>query len=363
MNASSKDLARIAASVARESTSRASRMDGNETPSHSVRARVHGAMTVGLAIAVAVLAFKLTEERDLRRRVEAHIEKVSAARPPNSGAEQQQAGWWLGAALTARIRPAGSGAAQAAVLTTAVPRSAARDSDSRHQLRRQLSDPTLRNVLRGQQRSAALQMYGDLLRSWRLPADKSDRVLDLLAEQQLREMDRSQAASDTVTQLGSVPPDVQSDAVSDDLKALLSDAQRAQLSQQQATLSERMTVSALSDELSLAQMPMTDSQQQQLIQIMYDERTANLAPNVDNVANSSDAQRALEDWQSALDQRVQDRTASILNSDQQTRFEQFMARQREARNAFASFSVAQSSDNANAGGGAPPSAAASPPGP
>jgi 4-alpha-glucanotransferase len=96
---------------------------------------------------------------------------------------------------------------------------------------------------------------------------------------------------------------------------------------------------------------------------MYDERTANLAPNVDNVANSSDAQRALEDWQSALDQRVQDRTASILNSDQQTRFEQFMARQREARNAFASFSVAQSSDNANAGGGAPPSAAASPPGP
>jgi hypothetical protein len=90
---------------------------------------------------------------------------------------------------------------------------------------------------------------------------------------------------------------------------------------------------------------------EQLIQIMYDERTAIPAPTVDNSsANSPDAQRALDDWQSALDQRVQDRAATILTSDQQTRFEQFMIRQREARSAFASLNVAQTGDNP--GGGA-----------
>jgi hypothetical protein len=90
----------------------------------------------------------------------------------------------------------------------------------------------------------------------------------------------------------------------------LTEQQREQLSRQQATLSERLTVGALSDELSLAQMPMTDSQQQQLIHIMYDERTAVPAP--DTQSNSPDVQRALEDWQSALEQRVQDRAASVL---------------------------------------------------
>ena len=220
----------------------------------------------------------------------------------------------------------------------------------------------MRSALRGQLRGSVLQLYGELLRSWHLPADKSDRVLDLLAEQQLCEMDRSLAASDISTELGGAQPGVQSDATSDDLKALLTDAQRTQLSLQQATLSERVTVSSLSDELSLAQMPMTDSQQQQLVQIMYEERTAIPVPNADSdSSNSPDAQAALEEWQSALDQRVQDRAAMILTSDQQTRFEQFMTRLREARNAFASSSPTQTGDGA--GGGMPASAAASPQGP
>jgi hypothetical protein len=359
VNPATKDLARIAASVARESTSRASRVDANEAPrssSHSVRARLHGAVTVGLAIAVAVLASKLTEERDLRRRVEAHVEKIAAAHPPNIGAvQQQQAGWALRAALAARIESAGSGATKVAALTTAGTPSAVRDRDFQQQLRRQLSDPALRGALRGQQRSAVLQMYGDLLRSWHLPADKSDRVLDFLAEQQLVEMDRSLAQS-TGSALG-----VPASDNSDELKAVLTDQQRAQLTKQQASLSERLTVSALSDELSLAQMPLTDSQRDQLTQIMYDERTAIPAP--DDQSNSPDARHALEDWQSALEQRVQDRAATVLTSAQQTRYEQFTTRQREARNAFASFEVAQSGDNAHAGEAAPPSATVLPQGP
>jgi hypothetical protein len=129
-------------------------------------------------------------------------------------------------------------------------------------------------------------------------------------------------------------------------RAALYASVRDYLSRQQATLSELLTVSSLSDELSLAQVPMTDSQREQLTQIMYEERTAIPAPNVDNFStNSRVAQRALEDWEAALEQRVQDRASGILSSAQQTRYEQFMTRQREARNAFASFDVAQSRDN------------------
>jgi hypothetical protein len=366
VNARTKDLARIAASVARESTSRASRVNGNEAqrnPSHSVRARLHAATTVGLAIAVAVLAFKFTEERDLRRRVDAHVEKIAAARPPNIGAEQQPARWALRAALAARIGSTGSGPTQVAALTTAGTPSVVRDRDFQQQLRHQLSDPALRSALRGQQRGAVLQLYGDLLRSWHLSADKSDRVLDLLAEQQLQEIEQSLNASGPGSAgAARASTDAAASANADELNAVLTDQQRKELQRQQGSLSERLTVGSLADELSLAQMPLTDAQREQLTQVMVDERKAVAVPDLSGLpANSPDAQRMLEDWQSALDQRVQDRAATVLTSDQQTRFEQFMSRQREARNAFAAFNVVETGDNAGGGGGETPPGATVPP--
>jgi hypothetical protein len=362
MNSSTKDLARIAASVARESTSRASRVDAHEAQRnsmHFVRARLHGVTTVGLAVAVAVLAFKWSDERDLRRQAETRVTEVRVARLPTALPGYRSTPWAVGVPSILRAGATHTGAAQVASSQSSktVPGSQDRAVDfPLQQLRKQLSDAAARSALRGQQRSAVLQMYGGLLRSWHLPADKSDRVLDLLAEQQLVEMDRSLAQSTRSA------PGVPASDNSDELNAVLTDQQRAQLTKQQASLSERLTVSALSDELSLAQMPLTDSQRDQLTQIMYDERTAIPAPDVQgSAASSPDAQRALADWESALDQRVQERAATFLTDAQQSRYEQFMTRQRDARNVFASFEVAQSGDNA--GGGAPPSATVPPQGP
>jgi hypothetical protein len=119
------------------------------------------------------------------------------------------------------------------------------------------------------------------------------------------------------------------------------------LRQDEQVLFERPSVSALSDELSLAQMSMTDSQQQQLTKIMYDERTAIPPPDVqDSAANSSDARRALQDWESALEQRVQERAGTVLSSAQQTR------RPREALSVFAMLEVPQGGDTA--AGATPP---------
>ncbi len=194
------------------------------------------------------------------------------------------------------------------------------------------------------------------MRSWHLPADKSDRLLDLLAEQQLQEMEQSLKTSEPGSAaVARASDDAAMSASKDEINALLTDQQRKELQYQQDSLNERLTVGSLADELSLAQMPLTDSQREQLTHAMVDERNAVSRPDVSNMpANSPDAQGAVEDWQSALDQRVQDRAATILTSAQQTRYEQFMTRQREARSAFASFEVAQSGDNA--GGATPPTA-------
>jgi hypothetical protein len=195
-----------------------------------------------------------------------------------------------------------------------------------------------------------LQLYGDLLRSWHLSADKSDRILDLLAEQQLQEMEQSLGASEPHSSVATTASrEAAASANNDELNAVLTDQQRKELQRQQDALSERLTVGSLADELSLAQVPLTESQREQLTQVMVEERKAVPVPDVSNVpANSPDVQRALEDWQSALEQRVQDRAAAILTSAQQTRYEQFMIRQRDARNAFTSFEVSLGGDNAAA---------------
>jgi hypothetical protein len=300
-------------------------------------------MTVGLAIAVGVLAFKLTEERDLRHRAESQSRSAAAAGAVNFGTEQQGAAWAVRAELAARLSPTASGASKLAAVTTVGTPSATRDRDFRQQLRRQLSDPTLHNAMRGQERSSVLQLHGDLLRNWHLPPDKSDRVLDLLAEQQLQQMEQSLNASDPAS---TVAARASTDAAVDELNALLTDQQRKELQRQQDSLSERITVGSLADELSLAQMPLTESQREQLTQAMVDERSAVPVPDFSNFpANSPDAQRALDEWQAALDERVRDRAATILTSAQQSRYEQFMTRQREARNAFTSIAIAQNGDN------------------
>jgi hypothetical protein len=365
VNAATKDLARIAASVARDSMARGSRVNANAAQRDSrlpVRAVLHAAMTVGLAVAVAVLAVKLSGERDLRRQAEAQVRGMPVVHAANVGADQQQVGWTFRTALAARIGSSASGATNVATITTAGAPSGSRDRDFQQQLRKQLSDPTLRSAFRSQQRGAVLQLYGELLRSWHLSADKSDRVLDVLAEQQLQEMEQSLNSSDpgsTVAARASTEAAVS--ANNDELNAVLTDQQRKELQRQQDSLTERLTVSALSDELSLAQMPLTDSQRDQLTRVMVDERKAVPIADVSNFPdNSPDARRALEDWQSALDQRVQSRVATILTSAQQARYEQFMSRQREARNAFASFEVSQA--DAGASAVSTPSPSVTPPG-
>jgi hypothetical protein len=314
-----------------------------------------------LGLAVVVLAFKWSEERGLRHQAEAHVLEMTVAHPSNIGAEQQPAGWTLRVALAARIGSTSNAATTAAAMATAASPARSRDRDFQEQLRRHLSDPALRSALRGQQRSDVLQLYGDLLRSWHLSADKSDRVLDLLAEQQLQQMEQSLNASDSgITGSAKASTEAAVSANNDELNAVLTDQQRKELQRQQDSLSERLTVGSLADELSLAQMPLTDNQREQLTQAMVDERKAVPVPDVSSFPdNSPDAQHALEDWQSALDQRVQDRAAVILTSAQQTRYEQFMQRQRDARNAFASFAVAQ--DATPAGTAATPAPTAAPP--
>jgi hypothetical protein len=323
-------------------------------------------MAVGLAIAVAVLAFKWSEERDLRRQAETRVTEVSLARLPTALPGYPSTLWPVGVPSILSAGAAHTGAAQvgSSPNSKTAPGSQDRAGDFPvQQLRKQLSDPATRNAVRGQQRSAVLQLYGDLLRSWHLAADKSDRVLDLLAEQQLQEMEQSlNAANPGSTVAAKASTEAVVSASADELNAMLTGQQRKELQRQQDSLSERLTMGSLADELSLAQMPLTDGQREQLTQVMVDECKAVPVPDVSNLpANSPDAQRMLEDWQSGLDQRIQDRAATILTSPQQARYEQFMSRQREARNAFASFEVAQSGDDA--GGGVPPSATVPPQGP
>jgi hypothetical protein len=359
VNTTLNDLGRIAGSVARQLNAGASRVDvdGAQCNSgHPVRAVLHVTTTVGLAIAVAVMAVKLSEQGDLRRQAETQVREIAVARAANIGAEQQQAGRAFRAALAARMGSAGSATSNGAALTAPGAAPGSRDRDFQQQLRKQLADPALRSAFRAQQRAAVLQLYGDLLRSWHLPADKSDRLLDLLAEQQLQEMEQSfKTLEPGSAAVARASDDAATSASKDEINALLTDQQRKELQYQQDSLNERLTVGSLADELSLAQMPLTDSQREQLTHAMVDERNAVSRPDVSNMpANSPDAQGALEDWQSALDQRVQDRAATILTSAQQSRYEQFMTRQREASSAFASFEVAQSGDNA--GGATPPTA-------
>src|ERR1700722_4540913 len=122
MNATTKDLARIAASVARESTSRASRVDekkAQRNSGQSIRSALHATAIILLGLAVVVLAFKWSEERALRRQAEARLTQVIASRPQATLLGERATSWPMSVPADLRAIAARTVASQAAVTSSA----------------------------------------------------------------------------------------------------------------------------------------------------------------------------------------------------------------------------------------------------
>jgi hypothetical protein len=142
-----------------------------------------------------------------------------------------------------------------------------------------LANPAVQKLMAVQQKGGLDGRYASLFKSLQLSPADLDKFKNLLVEKQASVMDVMAAARaqgldprDNRDQVRQLVQDAQND-VDANIHATLGDAAYAQYQNFESTLPQRNTVNQLSQRLSYSADPLTDSQSQQLVQIMADSST------------------------------------------------------------------------------------------
>jgi len=200
-------------------------------------------------------------------------------------------------------------------------------------LARKLADPTAREALRDQQKGGVIQFYGELFKRWHLSGPAAQPVLDALADHELQQLASALSGANPGSDANVVGANAADNAV---VRAVLNTKQLEDLRTYDSTLTDRMTLGPFLGELDLAQTPLSADRVEQLVNIIHDERLAVPQPSPPSATEPAGAYaQALDEWQTALDERVRDRAALILPAGVLSRLETFQNGQRAAAAIFA----------------------------
>jgi hypothetical protein len=235
--------------------------------------------------------------------------------------------------------------------------------------RKLMEDPEYREAMRAQQRVMLVERYPDLAAVLHLQPEQKERLLDLLADQQVRGMSNGPPFSGDGTpldenQMREFQERIQAQQRDSqaELTALLGSSGMQQWSEYQNSLGARMQVRQLRSTLEAVGEPLREDQAQSLITAMTAEaqrRNAESASNAQSTAamtrsvDATDRTAAFEQMLQRTEQynkRVHDAVAPYLSSQQLASFDASQDRQLVMQRANLKMLRAQSAAEARDGG-------------
>lgn len=211
---------------------------------------------------------------------------------------------------------------------------------------RMLQDPEYRALRREQQKMGMMRMYSDLGTALNLPQEEVDKLLDLLAEQQLQSMANAPPFRPGIDSNSQPSPEwfrkmEESQRKKEaDIKALLGDAKYQEWQDYQQSMGARMQVRNLRSMLEGSPEPLREDQYQPLVTAIADEqrrfgtetrsdafRTRPAAPmtHADQLAMMEQSLERTADH----NQRMRDAAAPYLSTAQLERFDKMLSQQLE----------------------------------
>ena len=212
-----------------------------------------------------------------------------------------------------------------------------------------LKDPKMREAFTAQQKvtlgPVLDKQFGALFQQLNLTPDQTTTLKDLMEKKMLVQMDAGYSTLDsslTAAQRAEMTKQVkdQTDDIDNQIKQFLGDEKYGEFQSYQKTLSDRMMVSQLSDQLSGTANALTTGEQQQLMQAMGDVRDnfkwSSVLHNNREPSNGDYASVYTQDnidqyvqEQEQYDQEVSARAQQILSADQFARFQDHQKLQRQ----------------------------------
>ena len=195
-----------------------------------------------------------------------------------------------------------------------------------------METPAGRNYLLSRAKSTLRRMYEDVGPALGLSADKSSKLIDLLADQQTRNMGRPPMPPDGETWAQARQEEQKKN--NDEIKALIGPDKVDEWAAYQKTLPDRAQLNEVRNQLEQAGVPMTDSQRSEMLTAITDETQRNPRPAYNAGVSQEDATAQAKQWQSDYDKALLDRAKQVLSTEQYNSYKEYQDWQSELRNSM-----------------------------
>lgn len=305
--------------------------------------------SLGLGAASAYFHSQLNAERSRAAALEARVAELEQSRIPATAADAHEADAAAVAdtpaiAVAATSVPAvvQSGNAQVGVTQSTDKGQQMRERFMRRQ-QALMNDPEYREAMRMQQRMALSEAYSDLARELGLPQEQVNRLLDLLADQQMRSME----AMRPLEAVAQADP-----AAIDDMRRRAEERQRtmqAEIAQvlgpdgmqrwqdYQNSMGSRSRVRQLSGVLEAAGIPLREDQQQALQRVLADHEQQVRQEAASNSPLAKRGSMTTEAWlqqredqldrQAQIYERARNAASGVLSTEQLDVYRQLQERE------------------------------------
>jgi len=206
-----------------------------------------------------------------------------------------------------------------------------------------MNDPDVKKMIQEQQRAMIEPLYGPLIKQMNLSPEEADAFKKLLSDHMTKSTEQATSlfagSSSTNRQELVASLTAQQKAFDDEVKALLGDTRYQQYKDYQTTLGERAQLSAFRQQNAFSGAPLTDTQTEQLLALMNEEKKRAAAEGMpqmggggQDAANleamlSEDKTRQMLESQELVNQRVYERAAEVLAPEQLEAFGRFQTNQ------------------------------------
>jgi hypothetical protein len=206
-------------------------------------------------------------------------------------------------------------------------------------LGKMMKDPSMRDMMRGQQKATINMMYAGLFKELALAPEEKEKLMGILTDAQMKIIENAQGIFGEQKEGAPDTQKVFEDSkkqTDTELKALLGDERFAQYEEYQKNVGERMQLDQLKTHMESEKLPLQDQQLAQLLQAMKEEKAAvppvipsdgNTIPkDLKGLMTPENLDKQMQ-WMEDYDRRVLDRAGQILTPEQLKQYRAFQESQ------------------------------------
>jgi hypothetical protein len=193
-----------------------------------------------------------------------------------------------------------------------------------------LDSPAGRNFMRSRMKNQIRRLYGDVGEALGLSAEKSNQLLNLIADQQTRDIVFGRPGIPD----GKTPQQnfqEQQQKNQDEIKALIGADKVDEWAAYQKSLPQRAELGQVRDQLEQSGYPMTDSQRTEMLAAITEESQRLPRPTFSQGIPPEESMAQMNQWQNEYSKALLDRAKSVLTADQYNTYKEYQDWQTEMR--------------------------------